>query len=127
MWKERGLFHKMLKKRDHMLSSEELDALLKEAPSSDDDVEQKMELVLDFPLEISVRIGDTNMSIGEIMDLSTGMIIELNRMVDENVDLLVNGKLFAKGEVLSMGEYFGIRITSIVKPVDRVEKLRDRE
>ncbi len=110
-----------------MLSSEELDALLKEAPSSGDDVEQKMELVLDFPLEISVRIGDTNMSIGEIMDLSTGMIVELDRMLDENVDLLVNGKLFAKGEVLSMGEYFGIRIASIVKPVDRVEKLRDAE
>ncbi|MFY9114397.1 MAG: FliM/FliN family flagellar motor switch protein [Dethiobacteria bacterium] len=117
----------MLRKKDHVLSSEELDALLKEAPSTDEDVEQKMELVLDFPLEISVRIGDTNMSIGEIMDLSTGVVIDLNRMLDENVDLLVNGKPFAKGEVLSMGEYFGIRITSIVKPVDRIEKLREME
>lgn len=117
----------MLKKKSQVLSSEELDALLNKNPASDEDVEQKMELVLDFPLEISVRIGDTNMSIGEIMNLSTGMVIDLNRMLDENVDLLVNGKLFAKGEVLSMGEYFGIRITSIVKPVDRIGKLRETE
>lgn len=112
-----------MRKKSNILSSEELDALLKDE-SSKEDVERKVELVLDFPLEVSVRLGDTYMNIDEIMDISTGVVIDLNRMLDETVDLLINGKPFAKGEILAMGEYFGIRITSIVQPVDRIEKLR---
>ena len=108
------------------ISSEELDALLGKDSSVEDkkDINRKMDLILNFPLEVSVRIGDTYMRIDEILELSTGNVIDLNKMLDEPVDLLVNGKSFAKGEILAMGEYFGIRITSIIQPVDRIEKLR---
>ncbi len=109
-----------------MLSTEELDALLGKDDSGDgkEDMDRKLDLILNFPLDISVRVGEARMTLDEVLNLSTGIVIDLNKLLHENVDLLVNGKPFAKGDVVAMGEYFGIRITSILQPIERVETLR---
>lgn len=85
---------------------------------------QNLDLILDVPLEISVELGRTNKSIEEILKFSTGSIIELNKLAGEPVDMLVNGKLFAKGEVVVIDENFGVRITDIISPLERVKNLQ---
>ncbi|MEW5785278.1 MAG: FliM/FliN family flagellar motor switch protein [Bacillota bacterium] len=110
----------------NLLSEEELAALLQDDPNQENTAQAdlKLKLVLDFPLEVSVRLGNARRTIGELMHLSTGTVIELDRMLNEPVELLVNGKAFARGEVITIGEYFGINITSIIKPEERLENLR---
>ncbi|MFZ7104605.1 MAG: flagellar motor switch phosphatase FliY [Peptococcaceae bacterium] len=92
-----------------------------ETPQS---VPQNLDLILDVPLQVSVELGRTNKSIKEILEFSTGSIIELNKLAGEPVDMLINGKLFAKGEVVVIDENFGVRITDIVSPLDRVKNLQ---
>ena len=70
---------------------------------------------MDVPLEVTVELGRTNKTIKEILDFSPGTIIELNKLAGEAIDLLVNGKYVAKGEVVVIEDNFGIRITEIVK------------
>ncbi len=72
-------------------------------------------LLMDVPLEVTVELGRTSKSIKEILDFTPGTIIELNRLAGEPIDVLVNGKFVAKGEVVVMEEAFGIRVTEIVK------------
>ena len=110
----------------NLLSAEELAALLQDDQSAkeEDQADLKLKLVLDFPLEISVRLGNARRSVGELLNLHTGAVIELDRMLTEPVELLVNGKPFARGEVITIGENFGINITSIIKPEERLENLR---
>ena len=81
-------------------------------------------LILDVPLNISVELGKTRKTIKEILELHQGAIIQLDKMAGEPVDMLVNGKLIAKGEVVVIDESYGIRITTIVSPVDRMDKLQ---
>ena len=76
---------------------------------------ENMDLIMDVPLEVTVELGRANKSIKEILDFSPGTIIELNKLAGEPVDVLVNGKLVARGEVVVIEESFGIRITEIVK------------
>jgi flagellar motor switch protein FliN/FliY len=76
---------------------------------------ENMNLLMDVPLEVTVELGRTSKSIKEILDFSPGTIIELNRLAGEPIDVLVNGKFVAKGEVVVMEEVFGIRITEITK------------
>jgi len=70
---------------------------------------------MDVPLEVTVELGRTNKTIKEILDFSPGTIIELNKLAGEAIDLLVNGKYVAKGEVVVIEDNFGIRITEIIK------------
>jgi flagellar motor switch protein FliN/FliY len=109
-----------------MLSEKELAALLGQDPDreSDSQADLKLKLVLDFSLEISVRLGNAQRTLGELFHLTTGTVIELDRMLSEPVELLVNGRGFARGEVITIGEHFGIRITSIDRPEERLENLR---
>ena len=72
-------------------------------------------LIMDVPLEVTVELGRTTKSIHEILDFAPGTIIELNRIAGEPIDILVNGKYVAKGEVVVIEESFGVRITEIVK------------
>lgn len=81
-------------------------------------------LIMDVPLEVSVELGKTKKTIKEILELSQGSIIQLDKMAGEPVDLLVNGKLIAKGEVVVIDENYGIRITTIISPMDRMNKLQ---
>lgn len=77
--------------------------------------QENIELIMDVPLEVTVELGRSNKSIKEILDFSPGTIIELNKLAGEPVDVLVNGKFVAKGEVVVIEENFGIRITEISK------------
>jgi flagellar motor switch protein FliN/FliY len=111
---------------DNLLTEEELRALLDNDPGREDDLKMdlKLKLVLDFPLEVSVRLGDAEMTVGQILNLTVGTVIELDSMVTDPVDLKVNGKSFAQGEVITIGETFGVRLDNISKPEDRIENLR---
>ena len=82
-----------------------------------------MELIKDVPLEVTVRLGKTVMKIRDILDLGDGSIIELDKLAGEPVDLLVNGKLVAKGEVVVIDENFGFRVKDIISPAERLSKL----
>ena len=76
---------------------------------------ENIDLIMDVPLEVTVELGRTSKSIKEILDFSPGTIIELDKLAGEPVDVLVNGKFVAKGEVVVIEENFGIRVTEIIK------------
>ena len=76
---------------------------------------ENIDLIMDVPLEVTVELGRTSKSIKEILDFTPGTIIELNRIAGEPIDVLVNGKFVAKGEVVVIEESYGIRITEIIK------------
>lgn len=80
-------------------------------------------LLMDVPLQVTVELGRTKMAIKDILELGNGSIVELDKLAGEPVNLLVNGKLIAKGEVVVIDENFGLRITDIVSPAERMNKL----
>lgn len=84
---------------------------------------QNMELIQDVPLQVTVRLGKTKMSIRDILELGEGSIVELDKLAGEPVDLLVNGRLVAKGEVVVIDENFGFRVKDIISPLDRINNL----
>ena len=77
--------------------------------------QENIDLILDVPLEVTVELGRTNKTIQDILDFAPGTIIELNKIAGEPIDVLVNGKYVAKGEVVVIEESFGVRITEIIK------------
>jgi flagellar motor switch protein FliN/FliY len=79
-----------------------------------------IEILLDVTMQVTVELGRTKMRIREILGLGEGSIIELQKLAGEPVDILVNGKLIAKGEVVVIDEYFGVRITEIISPSDMI-------
>lgn len=83
-----------------------------------------IDLIMDVPLQITVELGKTRKSIRDILALGPGSVVELDKLAGEPVDLLVNGKLLAKGEVVVIDENFGIRVTDIVSPIERVANLQ---
>jgi len=84
---------------------------------------RNLDLILDVPLRLSVMLGRTKRNISDVLGFNLGTIIELERLADEPVDILVNDTLIAKGEVVVVNEYFGVRITSIISPENRVRNL----
>ncbi len=87
--------------------------------------ERDIERLLDIPLEVSVELGRINMLVQDIVDLTSGSIIELEKAAGEPVDVLVNGLLVARGEVIVIEDNFGVRLTEIVSPQERVAKLSE--
>lgn len=85
---------------------------------------KNIDLILDVPLEVSVILGRTKKSIKDILNLSTGSLIELDKLAEEPVEILINGKKIAYGEVVVVDENFGVRITSIVSGADRIRSLK---
>ena len=81
-------------------------------------------LILDVPLQVNVELGRTKKSIKEILDMTKGSIVELDKLAGEPVDIMVNGKYLAKGEVVVIDENFGVRITEIVSPLERAARLQ---
>ncbi len=81
-------------------------------------------LILDVPLQVTVELGRRRMLIRDVLELGKGSLIELDKLAGEPVDVFVNGKLIAKGEVVVIDENFGVKITSIVSPVERVQNLQ---
>lgn len=86
--------------------------------------ETNLNLLLDIPLRVTVELGRTHKQIKDILELSQGSIIELDKLAGEPVDILVNNKLIAKGEVVVIDENFGVRVTDIVSQWDRVQKIQ---
>ncbi len=86
--------------------------------------ETNLSLLLDIPLKVTVELGRTKKVIKEILEFSQGSIIELDKLAGEPVDILVNNKLIAKGEVVVIDENFGVRVTDIVSQMDRIQKLQ---
>ncbi|WP_457639030.1 flagellar motor switch protein FliN [Persephonella sp.] len=89
--------------------------------------QQKLELLMDIPLEISVEIGSTTMPLEEVLKLNPNSIVELDRYINQPVDIKVNGKLIAKGELYTVENNFGIKITSIITVQERMKLLTDEE
>ncbi len=82
-----------------------------------------LDFILDIPLEVTVELGRTSMPIYDLLQLGQGSIVELSKIAGEPLEILVNQKLIAKGEVVVVNEKFGIRLTDVVSPKERVEKL----
>ena len=84
---------------------------------------KNIEIVLDIPLQVTVQIGSTRMLIRELLQLGQGSVIELNKLAGEPMEVLVNNKLVARGEVVVVNEKFGIRLTDVVSPNQRIQQL----
>jgi flagellar motor switch protein FliN/FliY len=82
-----------------------------------------LDLLLDIPLEISAELGRTRMIINDLLQLGQGSVIELNKLAGEPLEILVNQKLIARGEVVVVNEKFGIRLTDIISPLERIKQL----
>lgn len=85
---------------------------------------QNLDMLLDIPLQVTVELGRTKRSVKEILELSSGSIIELDKLAGEPVDILVNSKIVAKGEVVVIDENFGVRVTDIISQTERLNKLK---
>ncbi len=85
--------------------------------------EQSFDLLLDVPLKVSVELGGTKLRIQELLDLGQGSILELDRMAGEPVDILVNGRAIALGEVVVVNERYAVRVVSVHSATERVESL----
>jgi len=83
-----------------------------------------LNLILDIPLEVSVILARKDIEVKKLLEVNSGSLIELNKLVDEPVDIYINGKLLARGEIISKDENFGVRVTDILKPLERLEKLK---
>src|SRR5690606_16588239 len=86
--------------------------------------QSNLNMLLDIPLKVTVELGRTKKTIKDILDLSQGSIVELDKLAGEPVDILVNGKLIAEGEVVVIEENFGVRVTDIISQSDRIMKLK---
>ena len=84
----------------------------------------KLDFILDIPLQITVELGRTSLLVNDLLQLGQGSVIELNKLVGEPLDVLINGKEVARGEVVVINEKFGIRLTDIIDPLERVKQLR---
>ena len=84
----------------------------------------KLDVILDIPVTVAMEIGRTQLSIRNLLQLNQGSIVELDRMAGEPMDVLVNGTLVAHGEVVVVNEKFGIRLTDVISPADRIKNLR---
>ena len=83
-----------------------------------------LDVILDIPVSISMEVGSTEINIRNLLQLNQGSVIELDRLAGEPLDVLVNGTLIAHGEVVVVNEKFGIRLTDVISPSERIKKLR---
>ena len=85
---------------------------------------KNLDFILDIPVRITVELGRTQMVVNELLNLGKGSVIELNKLAGEPMEVLVNDKLVARGEAVVVNEKFGIRLTDVVSPSERVEQLK---
>ncbi len=83
-----------------------------------------LDLILDIPLRVTVELGRSRMVVSELLNLGQGSVIELNKLAGEPMEILVNDKLVARGEAVVVNEKFGVRLTDIISPKERVEQLK---
>ncbi|TKA89275.1 flagellar motor switch protein FliN [Guyparkeria sp. SB14A] len=94
------------------------------AHPDDDENPVNFDVIMDVPVNISMEIGRTAINIRNLLQLNQGSIVELDRLAGEPLDVLVNGTLIARGEVVVINEKFGIRLTDVISPAERLRKLR---
>ena len=92
--------------------------------ASAEDGSVNMEFVLDIPLEVTVELGRTKMLINDMLKLGQGSVIELTKLAGESLDILANQKPIARGEVVVVNEKYGVRLTEVISPMERIERLR---
>ena len=100
-----------------------LEELTDDAPISAEE-RRKLDTILDIPVTIAMEVGRSQISIRNLLQLNQGSVVELDRVAGEPLDVLVNGTLIAQGEVVVVNDKFGIRLTDIITPSERVRKLR---
>ncbi len=86
--------------------------------------DRNLNLILDIPLRVTVELGRTKMPVSELLNLTQGSVVELSKLAGEPMEVLVNDKLIAKGEAVVVNEKFGVRLTDIISPTERVESLK---
>lgn len=86
--------------------------------------DRNLNLILDIPLKVTVELGRTKMPVSELLNLTQGSVIELSKLAGEPMEVYVNDKLIARGEAVVVNEKFGVRLTDIISPAERVEQLR---
>lgn len=85
---------------------------------------RNLTLIMDIPLRVAVELGRTKMVVNDLLNLGQGSVIELNKLAGEPMEVLVNDKLVARGEAVVVNEKFGVRLTDIISPTERVEQLK---
>ena len=110
------------------LNTIEVQKLADEVKAGDDAINklkvQNLDFILDIPLKVTVELGRTEVVIKDLLQLGQGSVLELDKLAGEPLEILVNGKLVAKGEVVVVNEKFGIRLTDIISPIERIETLK---
>ena len=94
------------------------------APVENETHDRNLALILDIPLRVTVELGRTKMVVTDLLNLGQGSVIELNKLAGEPMEVLVNDKLVARGEAVVVNEKFGVRLTDIISPTERVEQLK---
>ncbi|WP_027857832.1 flagellar motor switch protein FliN [Marinobacterium jannaschii] len=84
----------------------------------------KLDVILDIPVTLSMEVGETDIAIRNLLQLNQGSVIELDRMAGEPLDVKVNGTLIAHGEVVVVNERYGIRLTDVISPQERIRRLK---
>ncbi|OCG50020.1 flagellar motor switch protein FliN [Gilliamella sp. Choc5-1] len=109
------------------LASDELnakDAIFETlSPQQAEDKKNDINLILDIPVNLSVELGRTKMAIKDLLNLTQGSVIALDGQIGEPLDILINGYLIAQGEIVVVGDNYGVRITDIITPAERVRRL----
>lgn len=102
----------------------ELGNLKADAPDAGANRELNLDVVLDIPVTLSMEVGRSRISIRNLLQLSQGSVVELDRATGEPLDVYVNGTLIAHGEVVVVNDKFGIRLTDVISPAERIRKLK---
>lgn len=115
--------------RDSELTEDDIEAapleyLEDDSVASMDDDNPNLDVIMDIPVTIAMEVGSTEIAIRNLLQLNQGSVIELDRLAGEPLDVKVNGTLIAHGEVVMVNEKFGIRLTDVVSPSERIKKLR---
>ena len=100
-----------------------VEAVPEQALTDGEKASQNLDLILDIPLKVTVELGRTRMVVSELLNLGQGSVIELSKLAGEPMEVLVNNKLVARGEAVVVNEKFGVRLTDIISPTERVEQL----
>ena len=102
----------------------EFDGVNNESATRPQAGDANLDVILDIPVTLSMEIGRTRVSIQELLQLAGGSVVELDRMAGDPLDVLVNGTLVARGEVVVVNDKFGVRLNDVISPADRVQTLR---
>lgn len=119
-----NLAEQLVQEAEAMTTEKKAAAKVEIAKISSGGNDRNLQLILDIPLKVTVELGRTKMPVSELLNLTQGSVIELNKLAGEPMEVLVNDKLIARGEAVVVNEKFGVRLTDIISPAQRVEQLK---